>query len=76
LRGGWAFFVSDERYQNPESPSPDEIRAARAAAGLTHTEAAAVIYCTLRAWQDWEAGKRAMHPAFFELYRLKAAGAP
>jgi putative transcriptional regulator len=57
----------------PESPSPDEIRAARAAAGLTQTQAAAVIYCTLRAWQ---AGKRAMHPAFFELYRLKAAGAP
>ena len=38
---------------------------------------AALIYCTLRGWQDWEAGKRAMHPAFFELFllKLKACGA-
>lgn len=57
----------------PTSPTPDAIRAARAAAGLTQTQAAALIYCTLRGWQDWEAGKRAMHPAFFELFLLKAA---
>lgn len=57
----------------PESPAPDAIRAARAAAGLTQTQAAALIYCTLRGWQDWEAGKRAMHPAFFELFLLKAS---
>jgi len=53
------------------SPTPDAIRAARAATGLTQTQAAALIYCTLRGWQDWEAGKRAMHPAFFELFLLK-----
>ena len=58
----------------PTSPTPDAIRAARAAAGLTQTQAAALIYCTLRGWQDWEAGKRAMHPAFFELFLLKANG--
>lgn len=57
----------------PENPAPDAIRAARAAAGLTQTQAAALIYCTLRGWQDWEAGKRAMHPAFFELFLLKAS---
>ena len=50
---------------------PVAISAARAAAGLTQTQAAALIYCTLRGWQDWEAGKRAMHPAFFELFLLK-----
>ena len=55
----------------PASPTPDAIKAVRAAAGLTQTQAAAVIYCTLRGWQDWEAGKRAMHPAFFELFLLK-----
>ena len=61
----------------PTSPTPDAIRAARAAAGLTQTQAAALIYCTLRGWQDWEAGKRAIHPAFFELFllKLKACGA-
>lgn len=57
----------------PESPAPDAIRAARAATGLTQTQAAALIYCTLRGWQDWEAGKRTMHPAFFELFLLKAS---
>lgn len=56
----------------PANPTPEAIRAARHAAGLTQTQAAALIYCALRGWQDWEAGKRAMHPAFFELFLLKA----
>ncbi|MBP3980887.1 helix-turn-helix transcriptional regulator [Acidovorax sp. JG5] len=55
----------------PASPAPDAIKAARTAAGLTQTQAAALIYCGLRGWQEWEAGKRAMHPAFFELFLLK-----
>ena len=53
------------------NPSPEEIRAAREAAGLTQTDAAALIYCSLRGWQDWEAGERKMHPAFWELFRSK-----
>lgn len=60
--------------KNPSAarnPKPDEIRAAREAAGLTQTEAAEVIYCTLRGWQEWEAGARRMHPAFWELWRIK-----
>ena len=56
----------------PASPAPEAIKAARAAAGLTQTQAAAMIYCTLRGWQDWEGGKRAMHPAFFEFFLQKA----
>lgn len=56
------------------NPSPLDIRAAREAAGLTQTEAAGLIYCTLRGWQEWEAGNRRMHPAFFELFRLKTSG--
>ena len=55
----------------PASPAPEAIKAARAAAGLTQTQAAALVYCTLRGWQDWEGGKRAMHPAFFELFLHK-----
>ena len=27
--------------------------------------------CTLRGWQQWEAGDRRMHPAFWELFRIK-----
>ena len=56
-----------------KSPLPAQIRRAREAAGLTQTQAAALIYCTLRGWQDWEAGARRMHPAFFELWRIKVA---
>ena len=66
----------NRRRSNPAAnPTPEEIRAAREAAGLTQTEAAAIIYCTLRAWQDWEAGARRMHPAFWELWRIKAPNA-
>lgn len=52
-------------------PSPEQIRAAREAAGHTQTEAASAIHATKVAWQKWEYGERAMHPAFFELYLLK-----
>jgi len=54
------------------NPLPDEIRAAREAAGLTQTAAAALVYSTLRAWQWWESGDRAMHPGLWELWRIKA----
>jgi putative transcriptional regulator len=53
------------------SPTPDEIRAERSRLGLTQTEAGALIYASLRAWQDWEAGLRRMHPAFWALFQLK-----
>lgn len=53
------------------SPTPDEIRAARAAAGLTQCAAAELIYATTRAWEDWEGGRRSMHPAMFELFLAK-----
>ncbi len=52
-------------------PEPDDIRAARAAAGLTQTEAGAVVHASLRTWQQWEAGDRKMHPGLFELFKLK-----
>lgn len=54
-----------------ESPNPEEIRRAREKSGLTQTEAAEEIYCSLGAWQKWELGKRQMHPAFFELFMIK-----
>lgn len=61
------------RRGNPAAnPSPAEIRAARQATGLTQTQAARLIYATLRAWQEWEAGNRSMHPAMWELWRYKA----
>jgi len=53
------------------NPTPEEVRAARKALGITQTAAARVIYCTLRGWQGWEAGERRMHPALWELFNIK-----
>lgn len=54
-----------------EVPGRVEIKAARESLGLTQTQAAAVVHCKLRAWQQWEAGDRQMHPAFWELFCIK-----
>ncbi len=65
------------RRVNPAAnPSPDTIRAAREVAGLTQTQAGAVVYSSLRAWQQWESGERRLHPAIWELFRLKAKPNP
>jgi DNA-binding transcriptional regulator YiaG len=55
-----------------DNPKPEDIKAARQAAGLTQTQAGALVHTTVRVWQQWEAGDRAMHPAFWELFLLKA----
>jgi DNA-binding transcriptional regulator YiaG len=55
------------------SPTPADIRTAREAAGLTQTQAAALVHSALRSWQQWEAGDRAMHPGLWELFRIKTA---
>ena len=54
------------------SPTPAEIRAARQAAGLSQTAAAQIIHCSRSSWAEWEGGVSRMHPAFWELFRLKA----
>lgn len=55
------------------SPTPEEIRAAREAAKLSQTAAGTLVHTTCRTWQQWEAGDRKMHPAFWELFRIKSA---
>lgn len=52
-------------------PDPATIRATRVAAGLTQTAAGALVHTTCRVWQQWEAGDRRMHPAFWELFLIK-----
>jgi hypothetical protein len=34
-------------------------------------DAGKLVLVTAAAWERWEAGERPMHPAFFELARLK-----
>jgi hypothetical protein len=53
-------------------PTPTEIRAARILLGVSQAKAAFMVHSTCRAWQQWEAGDRKMHPAFWELFRIKA----
>jgi putative transcriptional regulator len=55
------------------NPTPDEIRAARHAAGLTQTQAASLVYTTLSGWQRWEQAERRMHPAVWTLWRARVA---
>jgi DNA-binding transcriptional regulator YiaG len=55
-----------------QPPTPAEIRAARKAVGLTQTQAGEMVYVALRTWQHWEFGDSQMHPAIWELFRLKA----
>ena len=60
----------------PQSPTPTAVRDARLAAGLTQTEAAQTVRASLRGWQQWEAGHRAMPPGLFELFMLKTGQWP
>ena len=52
-------------------PPPELIKEQRLAAGLTQTAAGALVHTTCRSWQQWEAGDRRMHPAMWELFKLK-----
>ena len=56
-----------------KKPTPKQIRSARNKAGLTQTNAALLVYSTLRTWQNWESEKvpDQMHPAIFQLFLLK-----
>jgi len=55
----------------PNNPSPQLILRARLASGLSQTKAAALVWCQLRAWQQWEAGQRKMQIGLFELFCIK-----
>lgn len=50
-------------------PTADDLRAARQSLRLSQSAAATLIGSTLRTWQDWEAGKAAMHPGLWRLFR-------
>ena len=48
------------------APTPDEIKEARADAGLTQEQAANKIFSgSYRSWQNYERGEREMHPAIW-----------
>ena len=50
------------------SITPDQIKAAREAAGLSTAQAAELVGVTQRAWQLWESGDRAMKKPMWTLF--------
>ena len=51
--------------------TPDDIRQARTAAGLTTAQAAALCFVSQRAWQYWESGGRPMPMSAWTLFNLR-----
>jgi DNA-binding transcriptional regulator YiaG len=53
------------RGRNVETPDPEQIKSARVAAGLTQTQAGALVFTGCRGWQKWESGDNRMHPSIW-----------
>lgn len=52
-------------------PTPDEIRAARAAVGMTQQQAAGLVHLAARQrWNEFESGTNGMDAARWELFLL------
>jgi len=56
---------------NETGIGPEEVRAARAACGLTQAEAAPLVHTAIDNWQNWEQGRYFMSPALYELFLIK-----
>lgn len=53
------------------NPTAKQVKSLREKCGLTQTQAANMIYKTLRIWQKYEKGQTPMDPALWELFQLK-----
>lgn len=60
------------RGEPAESPTPERVREWRQALGWSAARCGALVHTTGRVWYGWESGERRMHPAFWELARIKA----
>lgn len=57
--------MAKTKFKKMPAPTPEQIRAARKAAGITQADAAAIVQGSLRNWCAWESGERPMHPIFW-----------
>lgn len=63
------------------TPTPEQVKQAREAVqenqsiGITAAQdwCASALHTSRRSFQQWEAGERTMHPAFWELFGIKLA---
>jgi hypothetical protein len=53
------------------TPTPEQIKAAREAAGLDMDAAAAIVMDLGLTWAQWEAGARRMHPAIWWAFQQR-----
>jgi len=60
--------ISPRKLRSPAGP---DIAAARAKAGLTQPQAAALVHSTARRWREWESGDYRMHPGLWELFLIR-----
>lgn len=58
------------------SPTPAQVRDARAAAGLTLAQAGALIHERAIRWARFESGEARMHAASWELFQRKTEARP
>lgn len=66
----YASLAYHRRMRNrPKPPEPTKIRQLRESLGLSQTQAAELVYSTLRSWQNWEGGQVGMHPAIWAWFR-------
>ena len=56
------------------TPTPSQIREARALLGLTQADTATLLHVARRTFQDWERGKAACPGAAWELMQIKLKG--
>ncbi len=54
------------------SPTQEDILQARQDAGITQAQAARAVYSSVVTWQQWETGKRRMHPGLWALFQMTA----
>lgn len=79
-RGLWELFLI--RIASPieraAAPSPEVIKRARKAAGLTVSAAADLVHSSRAAWLAWETGRARMPPAAWALFNMphEAAAPP
>ncbi len=77
LRSVLALLTEEKLEQKILHPTPEQIREARNAAGLTQAQAATLLHKgkddkdASRYWQQWEAGKYKLDPALWELFLIK-----
>lgn len=66
--------MADISPRTVRAPTGTQVAAARAKAGLTQQQAAAIVHATARRWREWESGDYSMHPGLWELFLVRTQG--